>query len=155
MAGSGIILVSACLVGRPARYDGRFLDTTDFLAFLEGKRWIAVCPEMLGGLGWPRPPADLEGGDGYDVLAGRARVVNADGVDQTREFIQGAQAVLDMALSLDVEAVYLKDRSPSCGVHPMVDERGRRRGRGVLAALLAENGLPIIEVVGKKRSEPK
>ena len=153
MAGSDIILVSACLAGRPARYDGRFLDTADFQAFLDGKKWIAVCPEMLGGLGWPRPPADLEGGDGYDVLAGQARIVNADGVDQTREFVRGARVVLEMAQRLAVQAVYLKDRSPSCAVHPMVDERGRKRGRGVLAALLDRNGIPIIEVVGKKRSE--
>ena len=49
------ILVSACLLGTPCRYDGASRPCGE-LARLEvlGHRLIPVCPEVMGGLPTPR-----------------------------------------------------------------------------------------------------
>ena len=60
------------------------------------QRWVAegrvvgVCPEVAGGLGVPRPPAECSGGDGAAVLAGAATVVTRDGADVTDALVAGA-----------------------------------------------------------------
>ena len=56
------ILVSACLLGTPCRYDGASRPCGE-LARLEvlGHRLIPVCPEVMGGLPTPRDPAERQG----------------------------------------------------------------------------------------------
>lgn len=103
---------------------------------LDGKRWVPVCPEQLGGLTTPRTPADLTGGDGNDVLAGRASVIDRQGQDVTRQFIHGARQCLAIAQSQNISTALLKARSPSCGLSPVT---------GVTAALLLANGIKVIE----------
>jgi uncharacterized protein YbbK (DUF523 family) len=98
---------------------------------------IPFCPEQLGGLATPRPAADLVGGDGHAVLAGRARVVTRGGIDVTTQFIEGARQSLQIARQQEVERVLLKARSPSCGLGPVV---------GVTAALLLEEGFAVAEL---------
>lgn len=71
-----------------------------------------------------------------DILKGHALVINRDGVDVSREFIAGAQAVLQIAMDQDIKLAMLKAKSPSCGLTPML---------GVTAALLREHGIHIIE----------
>jgi len=46
--------------------------------YLEGKL-RPVCPECLAGLMIPRCPSEIVGGDGKDVLDGKAKVVGQDG----------------------------------------------------------------------------
>ncbi len=145
----GIILVSACLTGRPCRYDGRRAPSRPLLEMLSGRRWAAVCPEQLGGLPTPRPSARLVGGDGADVLAGRGRLVNSQDEDVTAQFVRGARLTLEIARRLGVSVCCLKDRSPSCGLTPGIDKQGRRRGRGVTAAILLEAGLDVVEICVK------
>jgi len=132
-----IYLVSACLLGLKTRYDGRVLPGEARGKALEGVISIPVCPEQLGGLPTPRVAADLEGGDGHDVLACRARVITRDGHDVTESFILGARQVLAIARQQPVEGVILKARSPSCGLSPTI---------GVTAALLREEGYEVIEM---------
>jgi uncharacterized protein YbbK (DUF523 family) len=131
-----LFLVSACLVGLCTRYDGKKKPSPDCLRFLEGSTWIPVCPEQLGGLPTPRQAADIIGGDGRDVLQGRARVCTKNGEDVTASFIKGARQVLEIALLQEVSGVCLKARSPSCAVSGT---------RGVTAALLADHGYPLHE----------
>ena len=143
-----IILVSACLLGQPARYDGR---TARFEhAILD--RWrqegrvVVTCPEMAGGLGIPRPPAEIVEGDGKTVLAGHARVVDRDGLDVTREFVQGAREVLALAQAEKIKLALLKGNSPSCGNTEIYDGTfsGRKiTGAGVTAAVLIQHGLHV------------
>lgn len=98
--------------------------------------WIPVCPEQLGGLSTPRIAADLTGGDGHDVLAGQALVLDKNGRDVTTNFILGARQVLAIARAQQIEHALLKARSPSCGPgHPV----------GVTAALLRKNGIHCLE----------
>ena len=130
-----VILVSACLAGLRTRYDDRLIDHPECSEALEGTIWVPVCPEQLGGLPTPRCPADIVGGDGNDVLAGRARVVCSDGTDVTEAFVRGAEMVADIAGRLQVAKVFLKARSPSCGVAKT----------GVSAALLSKRGFELRE----------
>ncbi len=129
-------LVSACLVGLCTRYDGKTKTNTDFLAQINKTGWIPVCPEQLGGLPTPREAADIIGGDGYDVLAGTARVVTRSGVDLTAEFILGAKQVLQLANLQNISKAVLKARSPSCAVLGKI---------GVTAALLQSAGIEVTE----------
>ncbi len=129
-------LVSACLTGLCTRYDGGSTPSTACRRLLARYHWIPVCPEQLGGLPTPRVPADLVGGDGFAVLAGRARVVDREGEEQTVRFILGARQVLAIARAQDIELALLKGRSPSCGVHART---------GVTAALLLENNIRCLE----------
>lgn len=130
-----VIIVSACLIGLPTRYDGNTKPDFACLKRLTGSVCIPVCPEQLGGLSTPRCPANLIGGDGAAVLNGQASVVCTDGTDVTAQFINGANLVLTIARRQPPLSIYLKARSPSCGV-------GRL---GVTAALLARHGYQIEE----------
>ena len=94
--------------------------------------WIPVCPEQLGGLATPRTAANLVGGDGHEVLAGRAAVIDANGLDVSAEFIRGAEQVLAIARAQNITLALLKSRSPSCGLGNPI---------GVTAALLLENAI--------------
>ena len=47
--------------------------------------------QSLSATAWachPRPPAEILGGDGFDVLAGTARVVTSDGQDVTLAYLK-------------------------------------------------------------------
>ena len=76
------LLVSACLLGTPCRFDG----THHRCAGLEGLdreyNVVQVCPRHWR-FAVTRPPAELRG-DGTQVLAGRAQVITATGQDVTR-----------------------------------------------------------------------
>lgn len=129
-------LVSACLVGLCTRYDAKIKKNTACLEQLKEVQWIPVCPEQLGGLPTPRSAADLVGGDGFEVLAGRAMVITRSGLDVTSRFIRGAQQCLAIAKAQNITTALLKSRSPSCGLSPQT---------GVTAALLQQHGIKIIE----------
>jgi uncharacterized protein YbbK (DUF523 family) len=141
------VLVSACLAGRPCRFDGRHKkdDRVAELVALGGA--LPVCPEVEGGLPTPRRPAEIVGGDGHDVLAGRARVVTADGRDVTDAYLDGARAALEAAEDEGATLAILKARSPSCGCGDIYDGTHCGtlvNGIGVTAALLQDHGITVI-----------
>ena len=51
------LLVSACLLGTPCRYDGKSKKNEAVCALAERFELIPVCPEVLGGLPTPRTPS--------------------------------------------------------------------------------------------------
>lgn len=108
---------------------------------------MPVCPETLGGLPTPRPPAEIAAAqDGGDVLDRAARVVTRQGEDVTEAFIAGAEATLAKARAAGAELALLIDRSPSCGGLAIYDGSfaGRQRpGEGVTAALLRRHGIRV------------
>jgi uncharacterized protein YbbK (DUF523 family) len=55
------ILVSACLLGVPVRYDGRAKTRDDEILgrWRSEGRLLSCCPEVSGGLPVPRPPAEV------------------------------------------------------------------------------------------------
>jgi len=143
-------LVSACLLGKHCRYDGGHKHNEAVVALAKRQKLIPVCPEELGGLPIPRPPSEITGGDGADVLAGKARVVTRQGEDVTPTFLKGANEVLKIAQAHNAKKAILKARSPSCGCGEIYDGTftgQTRAGDGVTTALLKQNG---IEVVGEE-----
>ena len=142
------ILVSACLLGKLVRYDGEILSNCPQLL----KEWeelglvIPVCPEVDGGLPTPRPPAEIQQGDGKDVVAGNARVNDIHGKDVTEAFLKGAEEAFRQAEENEVEFAILKAHSPSCGSKLTYDGSFSNRlkeGQGVAAALLEKNGIQV------------
>lgn len=141
------VIVSACLVGENCRFDGSPLpaETRDRVAaFLHGKSFVAVCPEELGGLATPRPPVEIESGDGGDVVRGAARVIDSEGRDRTAELIRGGREALRIAREAGARLAILKERSPSCGTK-MISRKGvKTRGIGVTCALLRRVHIDVI-----------
>lgn len=141
------VLVSACLLGQTCKYSGGDNFNPKVLDFLKDKEYTAVCPEVLGGLPVPRPPAEIQGGSAADILQGKGKVMNGTGQDNTAAFIAGAEKTLELAKDLGIELALLKEGSPSCGVHRIYDgtfSHQTRPGQGVTAALLKEKGIAVI-----------
>ncbi len=143
------ILVSACLLGLPVRYNGVSVMCTSAILdrWLEDGRVVAVCPEVDAGLPARRPAAEISnaaGGDG--VLAGTARVFEKSGRDVTCEFVAGAGRVLDVARRQGIRLAVLKEGSPSCGANYTYDgsfSSKRIPVPGVSAALLRQSGIRV------------
>jgi uncharacterized protein YbbK (DUF523 family) len=143
------ILISACLLGHAVRYDGKGkrLAHPAIERWKEEGRLVTICPELLGGMSVPRPPAEIEAGmTGEDVLAGRARVMEITGGDATAQFVEGARRALAFAQTNKCTHALLIDGSPSCGSIAIYDGRfeGRKHaGNGVTAALLTGAGILV------------
>jgi uncharacterized protein YbbK (DUF523 family) len=146
---TGRILISACLMGQPVRYDGKGkLFAHDLIdLWREEGRLVVFCPELAGGFPVPRPPAEIAGGmSGGDVLAGRASVIEIGGRDVTAQFIAGAEKALALAREQGCLYALLIDGSPSCGSGFVYDgsfSSASHPGNGVTVALLAANGIDV------------
>lgn len=141
-----MILISACLAGFNVRYDGGNAQNDLAVKLVALGKAITVCPEIMSGLKTPRTPAEIQGGTGADVLAGRARVVNRDGIDVTKRYLISAHRVLQIAQNNDVHVAFLKQKSPACGTKLVYDGSfsGKRiPGLGVTAALLHQRGITV------------
>jgi uncharacterized protein YbbK (DUF523 family) len=142
------LLVSACLLGNPVRYDGeaKTIDHAGLQRLLEEDRIVPFCPEVAGGLPVPRAPAEIIGGDGNAVLDGRARVATRAGDDVSDSFVEGARQALALCRQHYIAAAVLTERSPSCGSGEIYDgsfTRQRIDGSGVTAALLRRHGIAV------------
>lgn len=146
------VLVSACLLGCACRYDGRHNQDSALERELEarGLRAVAFCPEEHGGLGTPRPAAWIETTSAAGVLDGRERVLTEAGVDVTQAFLRGAQGALDTCKIHAIRRAFLKERSPSCGVHNTHAGGALVAGPGVTAELLQRNGITVEAVEGRR-----
>ena len=146
MESGPVYLVSACLLGFPTAYDGDARFRVELIA-LAARGWVVpLCPEVAGGLPMPRPPAEIVGGDGDDVLEGRARVVTVAGEDVTAVYLRGAECALAAAQRHGITTAILKQRSPACGSGCIYDgtHSGKLRGgQGVTAALLRRHGVEV------------
>lgn len=142
------ILISACLLGMPCRYDGCSKPLPQLVSLLTRRLIIPVCPEIRGGLKVPHSPAEIGEGDGESVLEGKARVISKDGDDYTEPFIKGAAGVLQIAKDLNPGLIVLKSNSPSCGLREIYDGSFTgtlKTGRGVTATLLAQAGFQLCD----------
>ena len=100
------ILVSACLLGHPCRYDGQSktypaIDSLKTLAHL-----LPFCPEDAGGLSTPRPPCEIKEG----------KVLTKTGQDHTAFFLKGASLAVKYCQEEQITLALMKENSPSCGV---------------------------------------
>ena len=138
-----VYLVSACLAGVSCRFDGSSCARKEIRQWVAAGKALPVCPEQLGGLPTPRPPAEIVQGDGEDVLLGDAKVINDLGADVTPAFLRGAQETLKLAQLIGAQEALLKERSPSCGCTQIYRDSVLTSGEGVTAALLRQHGIHI------------
>lgn len=139
------ILVSACLLGLPTRYDGKAKPSQKVLDHLQQENLIPVpvCPEQLAGMTTPRTKTCFHSGDGHDVLSNTGQVVSEEGEPMNEVFCRGAHLSLQTAQLSGCQQALLKERSPSCGVHEIYLGEERIAGVGVTTALLLQEGLEV------------
>ena len=131
------ILVSACLLGCPCRYDGKSKPNDAVLALMEHHTLIPICPEQMGGLATPRVPAERKDGGVFTERGG----------DVTEQYRRGAEEALRLAQLYGCKYAILKERSPSCGNGQIYDGSFSRRlieGDGVTAQLLKSHGITVL-----------
>ena len=141
------ILVSACLLGQPVRYDGQTSGEHAVLrTWQEQGRIIVLCPEVSGGLPTPRAPAEIPGGQGAAVLDGQIPVLDVTGKDVTAAFLAGAVLAEQLVEQHGIRYAVLKARSPSCGNRQTYDGSFQKvlvEGEGVTAAALRRRGVQV------------
>lgn len=133
------LLISACLLGQPVRYDGKSKPIAD-LAWLkqlqQEQRLFVVCPEVAGGLPTPRPPAERVQG----------KVLTQAGDDVTAPFATGANMALQLCQQQGIRFALLKANSPSCGNKEIYDgsfSQTLKSGMGMTAQLLADHHIQV------------
>ncbi len=131
------LLVSACLLGTPCRYDGESRRHPLIGALGEKYELVPVCPEVLGGLPTPRTPSERTGD----------KVLMRDGRDVTENYRKGARTALSIAQREGCTLAVLKSRSPSCGCREIYDGTFTRTlvpGDGVTTELLRSSGITVL-----------
>lgn len=145
------ILISSCLLGEDVRYDGNnssiafnpnvsFSLKELFMDILCDNEIYSFCPEVAGGLGVPRVPAEIVKIDKPFI------VQNAEGADVTINFLVGAKKALDVCTQEDIKVALLKANSPSCGNINIYDgtfSNNLIEGQGLTARFLKENGIEV------------
>lgn len=134
------VIVSDCLLGTPCRYDGgaKPVFSGACLRLVSGSHAVAICPEVMGGLACPRPPAERMGN----------AVVTCEGEDVTRAYTEGACRSLDLARSHDAHLAILKSKSPSCGSGCIYDGTFSGTlvpGDGVCTELFKQEGITVVD----------
>ena len=133
------ILVSACLLGENCKYNGGNNRSEALLRRLQGHEVLPVCPEVLSGLGVPRPCVELRDGVAYNQYGENVDAAFRAGVEKALAQIEG-QAI---------DLVVLQSRSPTCGVKQIYDGTFSRHlieGQGMLAAALTARGYRVVDV---------
>jgi len=141
------IWISACLFGASCRYDGRSKPMASYRinTLLSDGALVVNCPELIAGFTIPRGPFEIVGGDGDDVLDGKAIVYDKEGNDVTLKFIKGAIKTLEFAKQAGVRVAIMKSKSPSCSPNTLEGSDGQQRdGVGVTAALFRRWGISTI-----------
>ncbi len=139
-----IVLVSACLIGIPCRYDGDSSFKESLLKELIGKIVVSVCPELMGGMGVPRVPFELPSLNYDKIFGGEEKIMNKEDEDITEKAINGCLKVLEVCKALGIEKAYLKENSPSCGVNQVYINGVKNKGMGICAYLLKKNDIIVI-----------
>ena len=137
-----MILVSACLVGLNCKYNGNNNYNQKIVELVKNGKAIPLCAEQLGGLTTPRYPSEIK------YINGKRKVIDKYGNDVTKEFELGAKVILDFVKQMNIKKAILKGKSPSCGVGKIYDGNFNNNlvdGNGVLAQLLIENGVEVID----------
>ncbi|NBK96773.1 MAG: DUF523 domain-containing protein [Erysipelotrichia bacterium] len=145
------VLVSACLLGEKCRYDKKSCPQKTVIEYVKDKQVFPVCPEAMGGLAIPRTSCEIV----------NEQVLNAQGIDYTKEYVLGAKKVLKIAQKEHIQTAILKSKSPSCGVGEIYDGTfsGKlKEGNGICAQILMKHGINVInsdEIAFKTKKDKK
>jgi len=134
------ILISQCFLGDKVRYNGEVKSLKHPLITLwqQQQRFIAVCPEVAGGLPVPRPPAEITPKSG--------KVITQTGNNVTEQFNCGAQQALAICQKHQIRFALLKESSPSCGSNFIYDgsfSNKKIAGQGLTSQLLMSAGIRV------------
>ena len=136
-------IISKCLLGENCKYDGGNNRDEKVIEFCKTHSYIAVCPEMAGGLSCPRPSAERKGDE----------VIDEEGNNLTYKFRRGTYTAFLECLQEAVkrgerlDGAILKAHSPSCGFGEIYDGTfsGKLvKGNGVFAEALNTDNIAII-----------
>ena len=132
------VLISACLAGINCKFNGEnnLLDGGILDEISKRYHLLFICPEVFGGLGTPREPAEMKDG----------LVVTKTAKDVSENFKFGAEICLKIAKLNGCKKAILKARSPSCGSGQIYDGSFSKKlifGDGVAAKLLKENEILV------------
>lgn len=145
------ILISSCLLGEDVKYDGNnnsiafgnsftFKEKETFMDILCENEIYSFCPEVSGGLGIPRVPAEI-------ISSTKPFIIKTqEGQDVTINFLVGARNTLDLCKKEEIKVALLKANSPSCGNKTVYDGTFTStpiEGQGLTAKLLIENGIKV------------
>lgn len=137
------LLISSCLHGEYVRYDGdhnkietNLLDTLKMRYNL-----FHFCPEVEGGLSTPRVPCEI-------ICTTPLQIIDKNGIDQTKAFLEGAQKTVDLCLENNIKKVILKSNSPSCSSKFIYDgtfSGVKVAGVGATSQLLKKNDIEVFD----------
>lgn len=133
------VLVSACLLGENCKYNGGNNHSQKLEKYLEGHEVISICPEVLAGMGVPRPSVEIVNG----------HVEDKDGNNYDEKFKVGINKALNLIQDDDIELVILQSRSPTCGIKHIYDGTFSGKlidGSGKFARELVKRGYQVIDV---------
>ncbi len=145
------ILVSSCLLGEDVKYDGTnssialnskfsFSLKELFMDILCDNEIYSFCPEVAGGLGVPRVPAEIVKRDKPFI------VENQNAEDVTINFLLGAKKALDLCKDENIKVALMKANSPSCGNLKIYDGTFSNNlidSQGLTVKLLKENEIEV------------
>ncbi|MBO0462619.1 DUF523 domain-containing protein [Enterococcus sp. DIV1298c] len=141
-----MIGISACLGGVLCRYDGRDKAIPALKKLVAEGQAIMICPEVAGGLPIPREPAEIVGGDGFDVWHQRAKVLTVSGEDVTEVYKSGAIKAYQRLKEKQISTLILKANSPSCGSTSIYDgtfSGTLKEGTGVATAYFLQQKISV------------
>lgn len=136
-------IISRCLLGDNCKYNGGSNYNKFVIEFCRNRKYIAVCPEMAGGLPSPRLPAERRG----------ERIMNRGGEDVTEMFFSGARREMENVIreaekvGEKIEGAILKSNSPTCGSGTVYDgsfSGTLTKGDGCFAEMLKSRGIKVI-----------
>ena len=132
------IVVSACLLGENCKYNGGNNYNAAVAEFVKGKEVLAICPEMMAGMGCPRTPIEIVNG----ALMDR----NGNNVDASLR--KAVAQAMELIRKEDIQCAVLQSRSPTCGVNQIYDGSFSGKlipGSGIFAQALRESGYRVVD----------
>jgi len=138
--------ISACQFGANVRYNGKSQDVTMFLGRERGDFiWHPVCPEAASGMGVPRNPVSLRGGNGDDFWEGHADIKSREGKNLDEWMRAGVESCIGTLARAGTRVFIFMEGSPSCGVY-RTSLKNKRLGHppGIFGSILLKEGFFLI-----------
>ena len=132
------IMVSACLLGENCKYNGGNNFAPAVAEFLKGREVLAICPEMMAGMGCPRTPIEIVDG----VLMDR------DGNNVDEAMRKAVAQAMEWIRKENIQCAILQSRSPTCGVNQVYDGTFSGKlisGFGIFAKALKDAGYQVLD----------
>lgn len=132
------VLVSACILGRNYKYNGRNNLNPKVMEFLKNKEIIEICPEILAGMSIPRATVEIVNGC----------VTEVNGKSVHNEYTRAVELALEMINNQNIDLAILQSRSPTCGVNKIYNgcfNGTLVQGNGLFAKALIDRGIKVLD----------